>query len=1027
MRPGRVGWLSAAVVLLLSAQSVLQAAGQDASLAVYLPRLQALKRNGDWKGLERLSREALDGLQAHLGPDAADVGIAAAWLASALHSQRRDKEAERLLRRAIAIDEKAVGPATVRLALDLLSLTDLLNSGGRYVEAEAAVRRALAIDEKVLGPEHPDTATDMNNLAELLVAQGRYKDAEPLLRRGMAIDQKVLGPEHPDTTQDVANVAALLYRQGRYIEAEPLMRQVLAIDEKGLGAKNARTARDMNNLADLLRTEGRNTEAEPLLRRALALEQQTLGAEDVLTTATMSNLGLMFLDQDRFADAEPLFRRVLAIDQKVLGAMHPGTGAAANNLGLMLWSQGRYAEAEPLFRRALAITDKTVGEDDLASATGSNNLGTLLSYQGRYAEAEPLFVHASLLTLKFLGAQNPTTDAVLENYALNAQYLGKFADASRHYRLACAWRAAGRARDQNGDALLTARKLANDCSTQLALSLWGWSTQGGGEAAGDRPEALMLEAFTASQRAVQSAGSEAMSRAAALAAAVSAGVGPQAQAYEAALRERDELDAQFAKAANGSTELRAALTAARALALSNSDLLASELKTKAPRYWEYRAPKLVGVAALQSRAGADATLLRDDEALIVFLAVSGKEKGMVFAVTKEHVSWARMGLTGEDLTLAVTRLRSQIDPEAYGLQQAATAARGRPGAFDRQAAYALYQQLLGDASIQAIIKDKPTLLFVPSGPLTSLPPGLLVTSPPAGGRSQDADPGALRATAWLLRSKAVALLPAVSSLRTLRGVLPAQRVATPDPLLAFADPDFTRPAAPPRSANSTAARGVNRGFKTYFRDGLPLAEALDAVPSLPGTRVEGEALQRVLEARPGNLLMGRDASKAQLMARNGDGRLAGVRVLEFATHGLVAGDASDLAEPALVLAAGERPQDELLLASEAATLKINAEWVLLSACNTASPDAPEAQGLSGLSRAFFYAGARSLLVSHWRVRDDVAPVLIPAMLLAERRQPALSHAQSLRQASLEILDDPGIEGAEPSAWAAFTLIGEPGR
>jgi CHAT domain-containing protein len=101
--------------------------------------------------------------------------------------------------------------------------------------------------------------------------------------------------------------------------------------------------------------------------------------------------------------------------------------------------------------------------------------------------------------------------------------------------------------------------------------------------------------------------------------------------------------------------------------------------------------------------------------------------------------------------------------------------------------------------------------------------------------------------------------------------------------------------------------------------------------------------------------------------------------------------------------------------------------VLLSACNTASPDAPEAEGLSGLSRAFFYAGARSLLVSHWRVRDDVPPKLIPAMLLAEQTNPAMSRAEALRRASLAVLDDPGLNAANPSAWAPFTLIGEAAR
>jgi CHAT domain-containing protein len=199
------------------------------------------------------------------------------------------------------------------------------------------------------------------------------------------------------------------------------------------------------------------------------------------------------------------------------------------------------------------------------------------------------------------------------------------------------------------------------------------------------------------------------------------------------------------------------------------------------------------------------------------------------------------------------------------------------------------------------------------------------------------------------------------------------------------------------------------------------------LPPLPGTLAEGQALESALGGRPGSLLLGPQASKAELMARNADGRLANVRVLEFATHGLVAGAATWLTEPALALAAGPRPEDELLLASEASTLKLNADWVLLSACNTASPDAPEAEGLSGLSRAFFFAGARSLLVSHWRVRDDVAARLVPAILLAERNTPGLSRAAALRWASLAILDDPALHGAHPSAWAPFTLIGEAER
>jgi hypothetical protein len=100
-------------------------------------------------------------------------------------------------------------------------------------------------------------------------------------------------------------------------------------------------------------------------------------------------------------------------------------------------------------------------------------------------------------------------------------------------------------------------------------------------------------------------------------------------------------------------------------------------------------------------------------------------------------------------------------------------------------------------------------------------------------------------------------------------------------------------------------------------------------------------------------------------------KLSDYRILAFATHGLVSGDLKGLAEPAFVLTPpkkGTAEDDGLLTASEVATLKLNADWVILSACNTVAPDGtPGAEALSGLAKAFFYAGSRALLVSHWPV------------------------------------------------------------
>jgi CHAT domain-containing protein len=180
----------------------------------------------------------------------------------------------------------------------------------------------------------------------------------------------------------------------------------------------------------------------------------------------------------------------------------------------------------------------------------------------------------------------------------------------------------------------------------------------------------------------------------------------------------------------------------------------------------------------------------------------------------------------------------------------------------------------------------------------------------------------------------------------------------------------------------------------------------------------------VLGANAASILSGKRATKAALLERNRSGALARVRVLEFATHGFAAGAGDGVAEPMLVLAAAKRPEDWVLRASDASGLHLNADWVVLSGCNTASPDLGAADGLSGLARAFFFAGASSLLVSHWRLDDEIAARMVPATLKWQVDHPGSSKAVALQQAMLTIIDDPALMAAHPAFWAPFTLIGE---
>ena len=148
-------------------------------------------------------------------------------------------------------------------------------------------------------------------------------------------------------------------------------------------------------------------------------------------------------------------------------------------------------------------------------------------------------------------------------------------------------------------------------------------------------------------------------------------------------------------------------------------------------------------------------------------------------------------------------------------------------------------------------------------------------------------------------------------------------------------------------------------------------------------------------------------------------------LLVFATHGLVAGELRGLAEPALAFSAPTTDQEDgLLTASEAAQLDLSADWVVLSACNTAAADgSPGGEGLSGLASAFLFAGAKSLIVSHWPVRDDAAPWLTSGAVRAHRED-GLHRAAALRHAMLDMIDNSTLPGAaHPSVWAPFVLVG----
>ncbi len=187
-------------------------------------------------------------------------------------------------------------------------------------------------------------------------------------------------------------------------------------------------------------------------------------------------------------------------------------------------------------------------------------------------------------------------------------------------------------------------------------------------------------------------------------------------------------------------------------------------------------------------------------------------------------------------------------------------------------------------------------------------------------------------------------------------------------------------------------------------------------------------MARDVHADAGDIYLGARATEREVKRLSESGQLARYRIVHFATHGALAGQVSGSAEPGLLLTPPDAPTEEddgYLTASEIAGLKLDADWVILSACNTAAGGAQGAKALSGLARAFLYAQARALLVSHWAVNSDATVTLIAGAVSRLAADRSMGRAEAMRQSMLAQIGKGGPE-AHPAYWAPFVVAGEGG-
>lgn len=827
------------------------------------------------------------------------------------------------------------------------------------------------------------TLTQLGRNSEAAAALGEAADfAETRFATLSAADRKL------DTWMALSNAqfanAQALYRLGNLETSAEYQRRSMQSRVDGLGADDPDTIASYYQYALSLMRIGRSEDAEHYARRALDGAIAHVDPKRSTYPRAFAAMGVVLANTGRRAEALGYMERALDAYRTTFGADNLNTQYAIGNLGDALLRLERYDDAIAVFDDGIAGFAAKQGKTSAPGAELIVSSGVADAAQGRAAAAEEKLRHGFDIARSLDAKEQvtgPTALPILIDLAVErgdgatarrwaTQYHDEvtarpnpsaFDRADADLRLAIA--------SPGSDPRPAARAMIAAIRRNVAIAETGDMSYMQRAAldvvlnvaarTGDAQIALDAMTLLAGSK-IALAGRLVAQRLA----AADPELGRLVRRYQDAARTYRSADAILPSTTAGASEIDEARRR-RDAAFADLEAARAAIRARDPRWLDTRGYSEPDIAAV--RAG-----LAPGEALVAIIPAFAHAYTLVVSKHGTRVESTTSGRA--TLERLVHRVRASLPT----------------GRYDTEAASILHDQIL-TAGNRALLKGVDTLRVVSAGQLATLPFAALVER--RGARLD-------RHTPYLLHRYAVVIQP---------DFLPhpnPKRVATAEyRVLAVGAPAIGIAPPPPVTPRATYR---------FFRGSS--ASPLSDLPPLPGAEAEVRQVAARFPAKDTTVLIGRDATEPRVRALP----LDSYAMILFATHGLVAGELNSSSEPALVLSPTNQT-DGLLTASEIATLPLNAEWVILSACSTAAGDGVTAPAYSGLAQAFRYAGARSLLLSNWPVRDDVASVITLATTRATRH--GATPAQALRSAMRNLLHRRDFDGADdPFVWAPFMLL-----
>ncbi len=899
------------------------------------------------------------------------------------------------------------------------NLAGVLAARGEFAQVKALRAQALAaaanpfVQAQMMAIHANDPYLQYKNTEALQAvdaANQRITDLTPTATQDW---QKLL--LHRGSTRAALVQSAVHYRQGKYAQAAVAAEAAEQHARKALAAASKNTppltvllihneiAQSLARKISVYRQSGRFDEAEKGLAQYLRLAREVQLPADYVSGiyATASNLRFA---QREFAMAEKLARQAdAALDKIGQDPLSTNRVDRTVNIYMALAGQKKWPEA----LQTIQAQDSLAGDDAKLKARVLQRAYRATVYFGneRFAQAAPLYERTAQLNRATFG----------EGHFFVAQYAGmqgaalwRMGTADSKSKAVPLLKAAVRdyMAPSNADYLDS-----NGIRKELRDYIFAAYLDAVTSTPGEDPAQAMGPADWVRTSSVQDALADAAVRAAASTPALTAIVRQEQDAKNEMNGLRRYLSGDAGNANSTLPQIAQQMRERIGELQTLRTRLQNDIKAQFPDYERLVRPTPPSVQTIAQQLSAD-------QALVLLLPT--QDAVYVWAVASDRpTQFARASIGQAQLADVVAKLRAQLDFNQMP--------RGRPGRYDNASAFALYDKLL--APLAPVWKGKPQLIVAAGGALSQLPFAVLHTA---------SDGGADANAPWLIAQTAITQVPSLSAWVAIKSIAKARSAS--EPFVGWGDPVFSlQAAAKPAATEGTVARSValSRGSTVLDIEAVNSATASTAalrygdMSALPDTRDELLAIAKILSAdAQRDVIVGARATRESVLTASLNGLLARKRVVAFATHGLMAGDLPNLNQPALALAitpasASADPLAPLLTLEDVLTLKLNADWVVLSACNTAAADGRAEEALSGLARGFFYAGSRSLLVTHWAVESESATLLTTATFDHYTKNPQAPKAESLRQAMLKVMATPRY--SHPAFWAPYALVGDGGR